>query len=119
MGVSHERGGRGEDLAAQYYRRAGWTILHRNWRFHYKEIDLVVAREGVVAFVEVKMRSRSDWGDSLAAISPAKQRDLATAARGWISRYGRRYHTFRVDAVAIRRHGRRVEVEHVPDAWRV
>lgn len=119
MAASHETGRRAEAEAAAYLRRRGWRILHRNWRFHHKELDLVVAREGLVAFVEVKARAESGWGHALEAITAEKRRDLAVAARGWIAEHGRRFHSFRFDAVTVIRGPKRIRVEHVEDAWRL
>ena len=116
---SNRFGERGEALAAAYLERRGWTVLDRNWRFHHKEIDLVVERDGVVAFVEVKARAAGAWDGPLGAITARKRRDLATAARGWIASRGRRYESFRFDAVAVSRCRTGVRVEHVEDAWRL
>lgn len=119
MARIHRRGRRGEALAAAYLERRGWTVLHRNWRFHHKELDLVVARDGLVAFVEVKTRSKDGLGHPLEAITARKRRDLAIAARGWIAEHGAPYHTFRFDAATVVTGPRGTRVEHTADAWRL
>jgi putative endonuclease len=119
MSRSHTFGRRGEALAASHLRSRGWRILARNWRFHHKEIDLVVEREGVVAFVEVKSRAEHALGHALTTITAAKRRDLRVAARGWIALHGRAAQVYRFDAVAVTRGRTGVRVEHVEDAWRI
>ncbi|MEJ2503315.1 MAG: YraN family protein [Gemmatimonadota bacterium] len=116
---AHRRGRVGESAAAAYLERRGWAVLERNWRFHHKEIDLIVERDGTVAFVEVKARRSDGWGHPLDAITAAKRRDLITAARGWIMANGRDYHTFRFDAVVVVSGPESTTLEHVEDAWRV
>ena len=119
MTGNHGRGRQGEALVAAYLERRGWRILHRNWRFHHKELDLVAARGGAVAFVEVKTRADDAIGHPLESIDARKRRDLATAARGWIAQHGRPYHTFRFDAAVVVTGPGGTSVEHVEDAWRV
>ena len=119
MADPQQLGRHGEDLAAGFLRRDGWSILARNWRFHHKEIDLVAEKGGVVAFVEVKARSAGGLGHPLDALTHRKRRDLATAARGWIARHGRPGCDYRFDAVWVVRDGTRVSVRHVEDAWRL
>lgn len=119
MAVSHELGRRGECLAASYLRRRGWRIIARNWRFHKKEIDLVARRGTVVAFVEVKTRGAAALGHPLDTITAAKRRDLAIAARGWITLRGRPGESYRFDAVAVTQDRRGTRVEHVEDAWQL
>ncbi len=55
MARHNQVGSDGEDVAADYLRSLGWTIVTRNFRRPYGEID-IVAREtsGLLVFVEVK-----------------------------------------------------------------
>lgn len=128
MAAHNDFGALAERLAADLLVRNGWTILHRNWRFGRREIDLVVRRDRTVAFVEVKARSRVAHGHPLESIDWRKRRDLAIAASGWIERHGRRADEYRFDAVHVlvrQRLGRRSEdctadpwlVQHTENAW--
>ena len=119
MARIHRVGRRAESLAAAYLERRGYRILHRNWRFHHKELDLVVERGGVVAFVEVKARAEDGWGHALEAITVRKRQDLAVAARGWIAQHGAPYDAFRFDAVVVVNGPSGTRFEHFEDAWRV
>lgn len=118
MGVSNRVGRWGEDRAAAYLQRRGWRILDRNWRFHHKEIDLVAARSGIVAFVEVKTRT-GGWAHPLESIGATKRRDLAVAARGWIALRGRPGDAYRFDAVTVVRGRDGIRLEHVEGAWQL
>lgn len=55
MARHNKVGSDGEDVAANYLKGIGWTIVTRNFRRPYGEID-IVAREtrGKLVFVEVK-----------------------------------------------------------------
>lgn len=119
MARSHDLGRHGEKLAESHLRRCGWRIIERNWRFHYKEIDLVARRDAVVAFVEVKARATGALGHPLETITAAKRRDLAIAARGWIALRGRAGESYRFDAVSVVRDRAGTHVEHVEDAWQL
>lgn len=117
MAESHRFGRRGETLASRYLQARGWEVLARNWRFHHKEIDLVVRRAGIVAFVEVKSRTSGSLGHPLESISAGKRRELETAARGWIALRGREGESYRFDAVVVVRGGTGTRLEHVEEAW--
>lgn len=118
---NHQRGRRFEALAARFLTARGYRILERNVRFGRKEVDLVVARDGVVAFVEVKGRSGAGAGHPLEAITPAKRREVEAVARWWIRSHPPAPGGYRFDAVAVLPHPRKRagwRVEHVEDAWR-
>lgn len=111
-----------ERRAAELFEARGWTVLERNWRWRRREIDLVVRRGRVVAFVEVRARRGDSHGHPLETIGRAKRRGIELAARAWIARHGRADDEYRFDAVAVLDRsglGGRVRLEHVPGAWRV
>lgn len=120
MARSHELGRWGEQAAARYLVRRGWTVLHRNWRLGHKEIDLIARRGDLVAFIEVKSRSGPAFGHPLEAITSAKRREIETVARAWVARHGRPGERYRFDAIAVlRTHGAAPSLLHLEDAWRL
>jgi putative endonuclease len=113
-------GDRGELIAAEHLERAGWQVLHRNFRLGHKEVDLVARRGEVVAFVEVKTRAGLGYGHPLESITARKRREIFTVAGAWIERFGAEGDTYRFDAVSVLvRGGGEPQVEHVEDAWRM
>ncbi len=112
------RGRRFEAMAESLLNETGWRILDRNVRFLRKEIDLVVEKEGLVAFVEVKGRSGPAFGHPLEAITRSKRRAISVAARAWIARSDFRARAYRFDAVSVRMMpDGSFELEHVEGAW--
>jgi putative endonuclease len=107
----------GERIAERWLARRGWRVVHRRYRFGHRDIDLVVERNGLVAFVEVKARSGDEFGDPVEAVNWRKRRDLILSASSWISRHGRSDESYRFDVVGILVRGRRVLVRHVENAF--
>ncbi|MEM9564866.1 MAG: YraN family protein [Actinomycetota bacterium] len=96
----------GEIVAARWYRRAGYRVLASNWRCREGELDLVVARAGEVAFVEVKARGSDRFGRGLDAVDHRKQRRLRAAALRWLDESGAGFVEIRFDVVEVDRRGR-------------
>ena len=112
------RGRRFEALAEALLKKRGWRILDRNVRFLRKEIDLVVEKDGLVAFVEVKGRSGPAFGHPLEAITWRKRHAISVVANAWIARSSFEARSYRFDAVSVRiMPGGAVELEHVEGAW--
>jgi putative endonuclease len=117
----HALGRWGEAHAARFLQARGWTVLARNYRFGRREVDLVVRRGDVVAFVEVKTRAGPGYGSPLEAVTRLKRREIEAVAGHFIHHHGLSSVEVRFDALGILvRRGARttVEVEHVEDAWR-
>ena len=45
MNHNQDTGKKGEDLAAQYLLERSYTILERNWRFKYWEVDIIASKK--------------------------------------------------------------------------
>ena len=109
----------GERLAERWLVGRGWRVVTRRFRTGHRDIDLIVERGGLVAFVEVKARRTTAYGGPIAAVSPRKQRELGRSAQVWVARHGWPGTAYRFDVVGILVTGRRVRVRHVEDAFRV
>jgi putative endonuclease len=107
----------GERIAERWLRRHGWRVIQRRFRNGHRDIDLVMEREGMVAFVEVKARRGSEFGDPVEAVNWKKQKELTRSAHVWIDRHGRPFESYRFDVVGILMDGDRVRVRHVADAF--
>ena len=95
------RGQAAEALAAQYLERHGLRIIRRNFRIRGGEIDLICQDGRSIVFVEVRFRSRSDFGGAAASITAAKRRRLVLAARYFLA--GRPDTDSRFDCVLLDR----------------
>jgi putative endonuclease len=98
------RGDAGEDEALAFLQAHGLRLLQRNYRTPGRgggEIDLIMqASDGTVVFVEVRKRSRSDFGGAAATIGHVKQRRIVFAARHYL-RSWRQLPPTRFDVVAL------------------
>lgn len=115
-------GERGEREAARYLKRRGYRILERNYRCRLGEIDLVVFRKGVLAFVEVRTRTEPALVPAPETVTAEKRRRITRAAHDYLAQHhlGGEDVSLRFDVVAI--HYRPdcsgpPRVEHIPDAF--
>lgn len=115
----HRLGFGGEMAALAFLTSCGWSVEAHRFRLGRHDLDLIVRRGGVVAFVEVKTRRGVGCGAPLESLTARQRATIARLAEVWRLRYGRPGDTYRFDLVGVsERAGGRYEVEHVPDAWR-
>ncbi len=79
-------GARAEVLAANFLLRQGLTIVERNWRRRCGELDLIARDSGTLVFVEVRLRTRTDFGGAAASINAAKRARMIAAAGHYLAR---------------------------------
>jgi putative endonuclease len=96
--------------------RRGWRVLARRFRVGHRDLDLVVRREGTVAFVEVKTRYRGSCGGPLCAVGARKRRHLWRAATAWIDRHGPVGVEYRFDVIGILVGSGLIRVVHIENA---
>lgn len=71
-------------MAGAFYEQNGYTIRDRNWQAGRKEIDLIVAKENLVVFVEVKSSSTKKYGHPAERVDKKKIANLTEAARFYL-----------------------------------
>jgi putative endonuclease len=115
-----ELGRLGESLAARHLERLGFSILARNHRTRFGELDLIAHDGTALVFCEVKTR-RSGSRTPLESIGPAKQRQVRRMASAWLSdtRDRARADELRFDAIGVTVDGagRLVALEHLEGAF--
>jgi putative endonuclease len=71
----------GEEIACQFLARRGFTIISKNYRKPWGEIDIIAEKAGIVRFVEVKAVSReSNYYRPEELVDGRKLRKLARTA---------------------------------------
>jgi putative endonuclease len=97
-----EIGEAGELLAARWLSRNGRKVLYRNYRGpHRGEVDIVCRHGDVLAFVEVKTRTRADHGRPADAVNAEKRHLIQRGAQEWMRLLGNPKIKFRFDIAEV------------------
>jgi putative endonuclease len=111
-----EIGALGEQLAVEHLTSLGLTVLDRNWRCRYGELDVIAADRTTrtVVFVEVKTRTSDQFGGVEQAVTPVKVRRLRRLAGLWLAGQDASWAAVRIDVIGVRIGRRREpEITHV------
>ena len=110
----------GEALAAEYLEARGCRIVEREWRSRLGEIDLLADNDGMLPFVEVKLRTNLRYGMPREYVTAKKQEKLRAAALLYLGMHG-------LDAPArfdvaevytdVRRSARSTRIEYIENAF--
>jgi len=79
MGKHNEFGKKGEQIAADYLLKKGYTIRYKNDRYLKAEIDIIAQKEETLAIVEVRSRS-TDFIENIADTITKKKIQLQVLA---------------------------------------
>ena len=120
--LRHHLGRTGEDLALAHLERLGYTLVARNHRTRYGELDLVVFDGTTLVFVEVKTRRVSGSGRGpWEALHERKCRQVRRMAAAFLLEVTDRPHSadLRFDAigVVIDAYGKLVRLDHLEAAF--
>ncbi len=74
----------GEDLVCRHLKKNRYKILERNFRTRFGEIDIIAAKKGHTAFVEVKTRNTDLFGTPAESVGKKKRKSIILAAREYI-----------------------------------
>jgi putative endonuclease len=85
---AHLRQGRdAEHRACEHLGSHGLTLIERNYRTPFGEIDLIMEHQRTIVFVEVRYRRSQDYGTPAETIDPRKQAKLRATAAHYLQRH--------------------------------
>lgn len=116
MATHNELGKKGEELAVAHLLKKGYTILDRNWRYQKAEVDIIAQKEEILAVVEVKTRSSTDFGNPQDFVKPKKIKLLVTAIDEYVISKNLNVEV-RFDIIAIVKTNQKFDLEHIEDAF--
>jgi len=81
--ITKQTGDEGEQLALEFLREKGYSIIETNYRYGKGEIDIIAKDEAsdVLIFVEVKSRKNLEFGEPEYAITKNKIRQIKRMAQ--------------------------------------
>src|SRR6476469_5893642 len=116
MAQHNELGKVGEQLAVELLQKDGYEILERNWFFQKAEVDIIAKKENILAVVEVKTRTGTDFGLPQDFVKPKKIRLLVMAIDHYVQTNNLEADG-RFDIIAISKEGSQFTTEHLIDAF--
>ena len=109
-----ERGALAEEAAADFLTGRGLTLLERNYRCRFGEIDLIMGDGRTIVFIEVRYRRTKSFGGAIESITGGKRQKLLRAARHYLAARNE-FPACRFDAVLL--NGDNQELEWIQDAF--
>ncbi|HPN73032.1 MAG TPA: YraN family protein [Candidatus Omnitrophota bacterium] len=95
-------GGLGEDLAEKYLRARGYSVIEKNFRTPFGEIDLIAERDGCLVFLEVKTRLSERFGPPLSAVTWEKKKRIVKNCQYYLKTRKLLWGPCRIDVMGIK-----------------
>jgi putative endonuclease len=114
--MTKDFGLKGEDIAANYLKKKGYKILHRNYKTPLGEVDIIVKDKDTIVFVEVKTRAGDAFGQPFEAVDYRKQEKLKKIALYYL-KHNKIESSARFDIVSIISKYGNAEVNHIAEAF--
>lgn len=93
-------GNKGESLACDLLMQKGYTIIERNYRSKWGEVDIICKIEEKIVFVEVKTKTGDRYGEPWEMINSHKLHQVQNMGHLWCEEYGWKG-LCRVDVVGV------------------
>lgn len=89
----------GENIAQNYLKKKGYTILETNWHHHHKEVDIIAYKETLVGF-EIKTRTNNSHL-AFTLLKTEQVTRLRLALKAYCHLKGFKYNLSRLDLIVI------------------
>ncbi|KKQ62221.1 MAG: TIGR00252 family protein [Parcubacteria group bacterium GW2011_GWE2_38_18] len=91
----------GEKIAKDFLLKRGYEIISNNIKASFKEIDLIVKKENILVFVEVKTRASVFLGTAAEMMSTRKLNNIKIGASLYLNNQKNNYQDLRFDFIAV------------------
>lgn len=110
----------GEEYAQKYLKKRGFSLVEKNYRCRFGEIDLIMKNKEYLIFAEVKTRSGQLFAQPKEYVDYRKQKKIILTAEWFLSQYETCLQPrFDVIEVFFDRIGNKPRIEHIPNAFSV
>ena len=99
--TSYEKGIKGEQIALAYLEKKGYKLMDTRYSTHYGEVDLIVKKEDVIVFVEVKYRHKGQKGKGVITNKKQKRNKILLTIQQYLLDHGLVDTALRVDVIEI------------------
>lgn len=107
----------GETAAIRYLQQHQYTLLARNFRTAYGEIDIIARDQDTIVFVEVKTRTSRHYGRPCEAVSSAKRQKIIRMANTYLCRYQAWDRPCRFDVIEVFATRHQARIHHIRHAF--
>lgn len=116
MAQHNALGKKGEQLAVDYLIKKGYQIIQRNYRYDKAEVDIIAKKDAILAIVEVKTRSSSDFGNPEDFVKPIQIKNLVKAVHEFVTVNSLDVEV-RFDIIAIVKEDSSYDITHLENAF--
>jgi putative endonuclease len=109
-----------ENAACAFLQSQQLTLIARNVRYRFGELDIVMLDRAILVFVEVRYRRSKHFGGGMASVDQKKCRRFANAAQAWLNENIRyQQHACRFDVIAASGNVPNLDFDWQTDAFRL
>ncbi|HJZ24396.1 MAG TPA: YraN family protein [Candidatus Babeliales bacterium] len=114
-----KKGEIGELLVVKFLERNNYTILKQNYLCKEGEVDIIAKRGDIIAFIEVKMRTETNF-DLSEVITYGKQLRITRATHKYITTHSEIWNnfTYRFDVALVELDNTNSPITYIEDAFR-
>ncbi|QFZ54321.1 YraN family protein [Oceanihabitans sp. IOP_32] len=116
MAKHNELGKKGEQLAVDFLLKNKYDIIERNYRFDKAEVDIIAQKKDILAIIEVKTRSTTDFGNPQDFVKPKQIQRLVKAVDEYVNSKDLDVEV-RFDIIAIVKEPNSFKIEHLENAF--
>lgn len=95
-----ELGDTGEQIVTVHLQDKGFSVLEKNYRKRFGEVDIIARKNDVLVFVEVKLRKK-DYFPISQVITISKQRKIIQTAKAFILEHTLHNMLYRFDVALV------------------